>query len=56
MKYQINEKFIMKTNSFLQCQNDRYIHFKELHRSFIELETKLKVMEEKFKINDSENN
>ena len=40
----------------LQKQNDRYINYKELHRSYVELENKLKALEEKLKINDSEIN
>ena len=38
----------------LQKQNDRYINYKELLRSYVELENKLKMMEEIIKINDSE--
>ena len=40
----------------LQTQNNRYINFKELLRSYAELENRLKAMEENFKINDSDNN
>ena len=43
-------------DKFLQKQNDRYIHFKELLRNYVEIENRLKAMEEKFTINDSENN
>ena len=39
----------------LQKQN-RYTNYKELHRSYVEIENKLKMMEENLKINDSENN
>ena len=31
----------------LQKQNDRYTNYKELHRSYVELQNKLKMMEEK---------
>ena len=34
-------------DKLLQNQNDRNINFKELRRSYVELENKLKVMEEK---------
>ena len=37
-------------------QNNRYIFFKDLRRFFVELENKLKAMEEKFTINYLENN
>ena len=42
MKYQINKKFIVKKNidKILQKQNIRYINYKELLRSFIELQNK----------------
>ena len=46
-------------DKLLQKQNDRYINYKGLHRSYVELENKLKIMEENLKyvsINDSENN
>ena len=43
-------------DNLLQKQNDRCIIYKELLRSYAELENKLKVMEEKIKINESENN
>ena len=41
-------------DKFLQKQNNRYISHKELVRSYTELENKLKALEEKMKINDSE--
>ena len=49
INYQINESYIMKKNAdkFLRNQNDRNINFKELRRSYVELENKFKVMEEK---------
>ena len=37
----------------LQKQSNRYTNFKELHRSYVELQNKLKALEEKIKINDS---
>ena len=43
-------------DKLLQKQNDRYINFKKLQRSDVELQNKLKALEEKFKKNDSENN
>ena len=44
----------MKKNKakFLQKQNNRYINFKELHKSYVELQNKLKAMEEKITKND----
>ena len=39
-----------------QKQNDRYIHFKELLRSYVDLEHKLKALDENFSINDTESN
>ena len=40
----------------LQIQNKKYIQFKDLVRSFVELDDRLKLMDEKFAINDSGNN
>ena len=56
INYQINESYIMKKNrdKLFWKQNDRYINHKELLRSYVELENKLKASEEKLKINDSE--
>ena len=58
IKYQIKKNYNMKKNTeqLLQKQNNRYINYKELLRSFAELENMLKMMEDNFKINDSENN
>ena len=58
LNYQINEKYIKKKNrdKLLQKQNIRYINFKKLHRSYVELQTRLKAWEEKFTRNDSKNN
>ena len=39
----------------IQKQNIRYINYKELHRSCVELQNKLKAMEEKLTTNHSEN-
>ena len=33
----------------LQKQNNRYLYYKEIHRSHVELQNKLKVLEEKVK-------
>ena len=38
-----------------QKQNIRYIIYKEIHRSYVELQNKLKSIEEKFTTNDSKN-
>ena len=58
IKYQTNENFIMQKRRYklLQKQNDRYIDFTELLRSYVKLENRLKALEENFSINDSENN
>ena len=40
----------------LPKQNIRYTKFKEILRFYVELEYRLEIMEEKFTINDSENN
>ena len=61
-KISIQQKIYYEENrdKLLQKQNDyrnkRNTDFKELHRSYIESENRLKEMEEKFKTNDSENN
>ena len=36
------------------CRNKRNTEYKELNRSYVELQNKLKALEEKIKINDSE--
>ena len=41
-------------DKLLQRQNDRYINYKELLRSYAELENKLKALDEKITINNSE--
>ena len=45
------DKLLQKQNDY---RNKRNTDFKELHRSYVELQNKLKLMEENFKINDSE--
>ena len=40
----------------LQKQNKRYIIFKELLRSYVALENRIKALEESFSTNDSKNN
>ena len=47
------DKLLQKQNDY---RNKRNTNFQDLVRSYIELENRLKAMEEKFKINDSENN
>ena len=49
INYQIKEKYITKKNrdKLLQKQNNRYINYKGLLRSYAELENRIKVMEEK---------
>ena len=57
IKYQINKKIIMKKNRekiILQKQNNRCIQFRDLVISYVELENKLKALEEKVTKNDSE--
>ena len=38
----------------LQKQNNRWLQFEDLVKSFVELENRLKTIEEKFLMNDSE--
>ena len=45
------DKLMQKQNDY---RNKRSTDYKELQRSYVELENKLKALEEKFKINDSE--
>ena len=57
IKNQISKKYITKKNrdkKLLQKKNNRCIQIRELVRSYVELQNRLKAMEEKFKINDSE--
>ena len=42
-------------NKLIQKQNARDIHFKVLLISYVELENRLRAMEEKFSTNESEN-
>ena len=58
MKYQVNEKHIMKKNrdTLLQKQNDRYKNFKRILRCYVDLENNLKALEENLSKNDSKNN
>ena len=47
LKHQINKKIIMKNiEKLLQKQNDRYIHFKELLKSYNGLQNRLKALKE----------
>ena len=39
----------------LQKQNDRYIHFKEIVRTYVQLQNRMKALDEKISKNDSEN-
>ena len=52
--------FWKKKDKLLQKQNDyrnkTNTDFKELHNSYVELQNKLKALEEKVTINESENN
>ena len=43
-----------RENILLQKQNNRCIQFRDLLVSFVELENKLKALDEKYKINDLE--
>ena len=58
LKYQINERYVMKKNKdeLLQKQNGKNKSFEELLRSYVEIENRLKALEENASINDSENN
>ena len=49
--YEKTEKKIL-----LQKQNNRWLQFEDLVKSYVELENRLKTIEEKFLINDSEIN
>ena len=62
--YENNEKLSNQRKTYcekerdklLQKQNSRFISFKELHRSCVELQNRLKTLEEKLSTNDSESN
>ena len=59
IKYRINRNYNMKKTEkkiLLQKQNNRWLQFEDLVKSYVELENRLKTMEEKFLINDSEIN
>ena len=58
IKGQINKKVSMKKKeeSYYNNKKIRYINYKELHRSYVELQNRLKALEEKCTMNDSENN
>ena len=47
IKYQTNERYNMKKDVLLQQQNDRYIQFKEFVKTYIELDNRIKALEEK---------
>ena len=48
IKYQINETYIMKKLKMnYYIKKDRYINFKELVRSYVEIENRSKALEEK---------
>ena len=63
--YESTEKISIQQNLYydkirdkilLQKQNNGCIQIKDLVRSYVQLQNRLKALEEKFKINDSENN
>ena len=45
------DKLLQKQNDF---RNKRSTDYKELHRSYVELQNKLKALEEKIKLRDSD--
>ena len=45
------DKLLQKQNDY---RNKRSTDYKELHKSYVELQNKLKALEEKIRINDSE--
>ena len=46
IKNQTKESCILETkHKFLQQQNDRVLHFKELVRSYVEMDNRLKALE-----------
>ena len=48
IKYQTNAAYLKKReDKILEQQNDRNLHFKDLLRSYINLEKRLKTLEEK---------
>ena len=59
IKNRINRNYIMKKTEkkiLLQKQNNRWLQFEDLVKSYVELENRLKSMEKKFLINGSEIN
>ena len=50
---QNRDKLLQKQNDY---RNKRNTDFKDLDRTYVELGNSLKALEEKFKVNDSENN
>ena len=58
IKYRFRKKIFFEKyrDKQLQKQNNRYLNYKELHRSFVELENELKTLEEILSGDDSKNN
>ena len=58
IKYQINEKLFMREieKIYYRDKKNRYINFRDLLRPYVELENRLKALEEKFSTIDSEDN
>ena len=59
IKYRINRNYFMKKTekkTLLQKQNNKWLQFEDLVKSYVELENRLKTIEEKFLIKDSEIN
>ena len=51
-KHQTNGRYIKKKNrdKTLQQQNKRHIHFRDLGRSYVELDNRVKALEENFEM------
>ena len=47
INYQVKENYEKNRERLLQKQNDRYIIYKELLKSYVESENKLKTLEER---------
>ena len=56
IKYQSNKKCITKRTEINYYRNKRNTYYKDLIRSYVELQNKLEALEENFKLNDSEIN
>ena len=58
INYRINERYIFKKkrDKLLQKQNNRYMYFKELPKSYVELQNRIKALDENFSIIDSKIN